>query len=107
MKASIFVLEEKKVHLKMLVTFDGIFIKDLKRLNVFNHLLVYILVSGKDSCGGDSGSPLVVKKRSGLATHSVQIGLVSWGLGECGTSGVPGVYTNVAYFMKWILDNIE
>ena len=61
---------------------------------------------GKDSCGGDSGGPLVVKKRDGIVSYTTQIGLVSWGLGECGTHGVPGVYTNVAYFMEWILDNI-
>ena len=66
-----------------------------------------IFVSGKDSCGGDSGSPLVLKKKKGIVRYSVQIGLVSWGLPQCGTSGVPGVYTNVGYFMKWILDNIR
>ena len=71
------------------------------QLSQSNHLYL-----GKDSCGGDSGSPLVLERRKGLATYSVQIGLVSWGLGECGTSGVPGVYTNVGYFMSWILDKI-
>ena len=39
--------------------------------------------------------------------YKVQVGLVSWGMVRCGTGGVPGVYTNVSYFMDWILDNID
>ena len=49
----------------------------------------------------------MIKKRRGLSTYSVQIGIVSWGLPKCGTAGVPGVYTNVGHFMNWILDNIN
>ena len=69
--------------------------------------VVYILLAGKDSCGGDSGGPLVLKRRKGYMTYSTQIGIVSWGLNSCGTYGVPGVYTNVPHFMKWILDHID
>ena len=105
MKEEIFALVEKKVE------FHDIIVRDFR----FRYILplnspvqfIKIFVSGKDSCGGDSGGPLVIKKRRGLSTYSVQIGIVSWGLPECGTAGAPGVYTNVGYFMNWILDNIK
>jgi len=43
----------------------------------------------KDSCPGDSGGALVMKK-SGR-----QVGIVSWGTG-CSIMKTPGVYANVA-----------
>lgn len=48
---------------------------------------------GKDSCQGDSGGPIVIDKKL--------VGIVSWGNG-CAQPGFPGVYTNIAYFGKWI-----
>ena len=48
---------------------------------------------GKDSCSGDSGGPLVIGGKL--------VGIVSWGKG-CGTPHYPGVYTDVAYYRKWI-----
>nr|AAV48634.1 Try2 [Pediculus humanus corporis] len=47
----------------------------------------------KDACVGDSGGPMAVNNK--LA------GVVAWGKG-CGQEGVPGVYTNVAHYRKWI-----
>jgi len=44
---------------------------------------------GKDSCNGDSGGALVLKK------SGKQAGIVSWGRG-CAEKEHPGVYTNVA-----------
>lgn len=35
-----------------------------------------------------------------------QAGLVSYGSRDCGTENVPGVYTKVAFFLKWISENI-
>ncbi|XP_063907843.1 serine protease grass-like [Zophobas morio] len=61
----------------------------------------------KDSCGGDSGGPLHAQGRINGDTRLVQQGIVSFGPIRCGEVPIPGVYTRVAAFMDWILDNIE
>jgi trypsin len=48
---------------------------------------------GKDSCNGDSGGPLVANGKLS--------GIVSWG-DDCGRSGFPGVYANVAVLKTWV-----
>ncbi|GJQ84297.1 hypothetical protein Trydic_g5236 [Trypoxylus dichotomus] len=48
---------------------------------------------GQVACAGDVGSPFVI--------NGVIIGLVSWG-NDCGTSTLPVVLTNVAYFRDYI-----
>ena len=53
---------------------------------------------GKDACQGDSGGPLTIGGK--LA------GIVSWENG-CARKGYPGVYTEVAAFKKWIIENAE
>jgi len=62
---------------------------------------------GKDSCGGDSGGPLMIERKKANKPRKswTQVGLVSWGI-DCGTEGVPGVYTNVQHYLKWILDHL-
>jgi secreted trypsin-like serine protease len=57
----------------------------------------------KDTCQGDSGSPMVVRDES--SNGFVQVGVVSWGRG-CGGS-MPGVYARVAPFAGWIADTIK
>lgn len=48
---------------------------------------------GRDSCYGDSGSPLVLK--GGNQQDDVQVGVVSWGY-EC-AGALPGVYSRLSY----------
>ncbi|CAG9837834.1 unnamed protein product [Diabrotica balteata] len=59
--------------------------------------------AGEDSCNGDSGGPMMWKRKESKDKYFL-IGVVSYGLKKCGTG--PAVYTNVPYFLKWILDNI-
>jgi len=64
---------------------------------------------GKDSCNGDSGGPLFAHDRSVPSIDGypwVQIGVVSHGTDPCG-AGLPGVYTNISYYMDWINDHLE
>ena len=68
-------------------------------------------LEGEDSCQGDSGGPLMTSTEkvinSSLKKQWFQVGLVSWGLFKCGSKGIPGVYTNVKTYLKWILDNMN
>merc|ERR1712168_661199 len=56
---------------------------------------------GKDSCQGDSGGPFI----AGETGSEELIGIVSWGIG-CARKGYPGVYTEVSYFVDWIMETM-
>lgn len=59
---------------------------------------------GKDSCGGDSGGPLIVTDTK--TNLPVLAGVVSFGEG-CGLAYKYGIYANVAYGYKWIKETIS
>ena len=66
--------------------------------------MINFFFAGIDSCNGDSGGPLFV---SGTKDGTFYLeGVVSYGSKECGT-GYPGVYTNIEYYMQWILKNMR
>jgi secreted trypsin-like serine protease len=63
--------------------------------------------TGKDTCTGDSGGPLMLnidRRQSDDAQgarKTTQIGIVSWGKG-CAQEGSPGVYTRITAYRDWI-----
>lgn len=52
---------------------------------------------GRDSCYGDSGSPLILTGNT--EDEDVQVGLVSWGY-EC-AGHLPGVYSRLSYYNNY------
>lgn len=62
---------------------------------------------GKDSCEGDSGGPLMKPCSVNTMPRYFVIGVISFGLKNCATTKYPGVYTVVAEYMTWILDNVH
>ncbi|XP_015930822.2 clotting factor G beta subunit-like isoform X1 [Parasteatoda tepidariorum] len=57
---------------------------------------------GRDSCGGDSGGPMMVSQGG----RWYQIGILSFGHMRCGEPGYPAVYTRVSSSMNFILGNL-
>ncbi|XP_068244022.1 phenoloxidase-activating factor 1-like [Palaemon carinicauda] len=60
---------------------------------------------GKDSCGGDSGGPLILGGPSG--PPYLQVGVVSYGSTSCGLQSVPGIYTDVTFYRDWIEETLR
>lgn len=61
----------------------------------------------KDSCGGDSGAPLMNQDLVGEVVRWILQGIVSFGSSKCGSTGIPGVYTRVANYVQWIMNEIR
>lgn len=49
-----------------------------------------------------TGGPLQVYNDKEVKCTYTQIGIVSFGLRQCGTVGMPGVYVNVYHYLDWI-----
>ncbi|RWS00784.1 Serine proteinase stubble-like protein, partial [Dinothrombium tinctorium] len=73
-----------------------------KNYEFYNRTLMVCIgeLSGaKDSCFGDSGGPAVANRTN----RYFLIGIVSFGKRSgCDIPGVPGVYTRVTHYIKWI-----
>ncbi|KAL4721396.1 hypothetical protein ACJJTC_004650 [Scirpophaga incertulas] len=58
------------------------------------------LRGGKDTCQGDSGSPIQVTSKTNRCIFYV-LGLTSFGK-KCGVEGLPAIYTRVSSYIDWI-----
>lgn len=63
---------------------------------------------GKDACNGDSGGPLMHTFQYDHVKEPqwYQEGIIYRGLG-CGNAGIPGLYTRVTRYVKWIQETIS
>jgi hypothetical protein len=59
---------------------------------------------GIDSCHGDSGGPLLVRAEGG---GWLQVGIVSYGVKECGAKGTYSVYARVGAYAQWIEHHVR
>ncbi|XP_062538218.1 uncharacterized protein LOC134206505 [Armigeres subalbatus] len=57
-----------------------------------------------DTCRGDSGSPLMYYSRQHARWFAY--GIVSRGPSQCGTEGVPSIYTNLFKYDNWVRTTI-
>lgn len=63
---------------------------------------------GKDSCAGDSGGPLQrAFSFRDKGPRYVAIGIVSLGVKQCGKFAAAALYTNVSWYMPWIMKNLN
>ncbi|XP_059051620.1 serine protease snake-like [Achroia grisella] len=58
------------------------------------------LRGGKDTCQGDSGSPLQIASKDNQCIFHI-IGITSFGK-QCAKSGLPAVYTRISSYLDWI-----
>lgn len=94
-------------NLKLKAEVDGVSLNQCN--NVYRQLNVVLTskqlcaggdATGRDSCRGDSGGPIMTKHNPDeYHTYYYLAGLVSFGLSPCGQTGWPGVYT-VHYFIS-------
>lgn len=94
---------------KLKVDVDGVRLSDCKLVfNVWDKQICAGGKTGKDSCGGDSGGPLMTAHADTEGyNYWYAAGIVSYGLKQCGTTGAPGVYTRVDRYIDWIKENIK
>lgn len=82
-----------------------------EKIGIFEGQMCAIGEKGADTCKGDSGGPLILKKsffdeeRNYSREYNVLVGLTSFGA-KCGDRHFPGVYTNIYYYLEWIANTM-
>lgn len=63
----------------------------------------------KDTCGGDSGGPLMSLDTSNADDDDRWYieGVTSYGSVRCGEANVPAIYARVLSYLDWIQDNMK
>lgn len=61
--------------------------------------------NGQDTCRGDSGGPMVMGNIQ--ETRYYAVGIVSRGPRICGAANTGGLYTNINFYVPWILQNLR
>lgn len=83
---------------------DDVCVKAYKgdtRVVVTPKTMICATAPGKDTCYGDGGGPLFRWIQSGIKRIPEIVGIISWGDIDC--KGIlPGIYTRVANYHKWI-----
>ncbi|XP_068227588.1 serine protease 7-like [Palaemon carinicauda] len=76
-------------------------------LRVFPNPNMALCAGGRqqDTCRGDSGGPLVMANVGELNYYVV--GIVSRGPVVCGANNTGGIYTNINFYVPWILRNMR
>ena len=82
-----------------------IYANDLLTTFIYCYYGALYISIGKDSCTGDSGGPLI--SRQGEEEPMYLKGIVSFGARRCGEKGIPGVYTKVSEYIRWISNHIS
>ncbi|CAO1355956.1 unnamed protein product [Diamesa tonsa] len=63
--------------------------------------------TGRESCNGDSGGPLMRETLLFNTPHWYLVGVVSFGPTPCGQLNWPGVYTRVDHYIDWIINKMK
>ncbi|XP_057651753.1 phenoloxidase-activating factor 3-like [Diorhabda carinulata] len=61
-------------------------------------------VKKTNACNGDSGGPIQQRRQFNDGMRYIQLGIVSIGIEGC---DIPEIFTKVAHYMDWILDNMK
>lgn len=96
------ILMETRIPLFDMTRCIKIYTKFDEQLNATSQLCAGYPEGGRDVCSGDSGGPLLIKKKYGTGFYLV--GIVS-GTQDCAKPNIPSVYTRVANYYDWIINN--